>query len=161
MIFEFIRRWTLRDGNDIVQSYGSAHEAQEPATVTGTPRMGPRTQTLAAGASVKLWDYTADGAFAEMIIEGSGVFYIAQKVDAPVSSSDATAAGTSVNYAKDCGSCNMPFTIQGMTIPVNVSASNYAASAFHAATTAGRRYEIWVKNPSATDSITITDMRTL
>lgn len=161
MIFDFFRRWVVRDGNTVVQDYGSITEPQLSATVVGTPRSGPEVVTLAAGASLKIWDYTADGEFAYLLIEASGLCYVAEKVDAPVSSSDKTAAGTSVNYPKTAISCNAPLVLQGMTVPVNASASNYAASAFYANTTAGRRYEVWLKNPSATAAITVRFLRTL
>ncbi len=161
MIFQFFRRWTLKNGNTVLQDYGSSTEPQLEATVDGSPRQGPTTVTLAAGESKLLWSYTTDGDFEKFLIEADGACDIAQKVDAPTSTSDNTASGTAVNYPKERISCNMPYTIQGMTLKVHASASNYAASAFHASVAEGRRYEIWAKNPSDTDEIELTYLWTL
>lgn len=160
-VLEFYRRLVVSSGDANLLDFGSIVAPQKAAAVAGVPRHGPQTITLAAGASRKLWAYTDDGAFALFVLECSGFLWVAEKVDAPVSGSDHTAAGTAVNFPKTGISCNAPLVLQGMDVPVAASSTNYASAAWHASVAAGRRYEVWVKNPSATDAVDVTWLWTL
>lgn len=156
-IVEFFRRMVVRSGDSVLLDHGSIITPQQPTgtTITGEPVV-KRTLSLAAGASLKIWDYTTDGAFSIFLIESSGFLWKAEKVDAPTSSTDPTAAGTSVNYPKTALSCLAPHVIDSILCPVAASSTNYAGSAFHASVATGRRYEIWLKNPSSTDAVDVT-----
>jgi hypothetical protein len=157
-IAEVFRRIVVRSGDTNLLDHGGITTPQQPngTAITGKPVVKPKTESLAAGASKKIWDYTADGSFSLFFIECSGFAWLSTKVDAPTSTTDFTAAGTSVNYPKDAISCVAPHIIDSILCPVAASSSNYAGSAFHASVATGRRYEIWVKNPSSTDAIDIT-----
>ena len=156
-ILEVFRRLLVRSGDTVLLDHGGITAPQQPSgtSITGEPVV-KRTISLAAGASLKVWDYTTDGAFSVFLIESSGFLWKAEKVDAPVSGSDPTAAGTSVNYEKTALSCIAPHIIDSILCPVLSSSSNHASTPFHASTTTGRRYEIWLKNPSSTDAVDVT-----
>lgn len=138
--------------------FGSIVEEKLATACTGNP-IQRREFNLSPGSSATLWDWAAEGSFTAMLIECDGFCWIAQKVDKPTASdgSNNAASGTDVNHAKDGLSCFAPLILQGMAVPVVPSATNYAASAFHATTEAGRRYAVYAKNPaSATAAVKVT-----
>lgn len=157
-IIEVFRRISVRSGDSNLLDYGSITTAQNPTTCAGTPILRPREITLAAGESKTIWKWEDDGDFALLFLECSGYAWIAQHVDLPTSESDLNpAGGTSSNWFKDAISCVAPRFYEGMAVPTVPSVANAAASAFHATTANGRRYELVVKNPAdATADITVT-----
>lgn len=152
-IIELFRRLVVRSGDVNLLDHGSITTPQQATgtAITGAPVV-KRTISLAAGATLTLWDWTVDGDFALFLIECDSFVWIAQKVDKPTASdgSNNAPAGTDVNYPKEGLSCIGPMLLQGMAVPVVPSATNYAGSAFHATTEAGRRYAVYAKNPGAT-----------
>lgn len=153
---EITRRFTVRNGDQVLMDYGTI-TVPIATGCAGVPIQNPTTITLAAGASLKLYDWTVSGDFVAFFLECSGFAWLAQKVDKPTASdgSNNAAAGTDVNYPKTELSCAGPYILQGMAVPVVPSSTNYASAAFHGTTEAGRRYEIWVKNPG-TSPVNIT-----
>ncbi len=126
---------------------GSGETPFSEFTVETTGMNRGQTFNIAAGAEITLWDWDLHGDFTLLGVEADGYLWLATNVDAPTSASDNNDAGTSDNWAKEAISNIAPRFFQSMLAPVNTSAANYAASAFHAATATGRIYKITAKNP--------------
>lgn len=146
-VLKIFRRLLVESGAENLLDYGDVVNSQQDTACTGAP-IQKREFSIAAGSSATLWDWTNDGDFTAMLIECDGFAWIAQKVDAPTSTTNHAAAGTAVNYPKEGISCFAPLILQGMIVPVAASSSNYAGSAFHSSVANGRRYSVTAKNPS-------------
>ncbi len=148
------RRFVVESGDSNLLDWGSVVEPMQDTAVEGLPISRPKKISIAAGASVKIWDAPTDGPFAFFFIESAGYLWLSTKVDAPVSGSNLAAAGTAVNYPKTAISCIGPHIIDSVLAPVVTSAATYAGSAFGSAV-AGRKYELWLKNPG-TEAVEVT-----
>lgn len=157
-----IRRVLVESGAADVYDHGDVQAAILNTAVAAVDMAKPRSITLAPGDSKTIWKWVDDGDFVLLFIECSGYAWIAQHVDLPT---DAAATppdytpvgGTSSNWFKDSIACFEPKYFGGMAVPTVPSVANAAASAFHATTANGRRYELVVKNPAdAEDDITVT-----
>jgi hypothetical protein len=145
-IVRFWRRFEVIRNGLTHLAFGDTERPSSEFSATGQPT-STRRWVIAAGDTVTVWKWATDGDFTFMEINSGGLVQMAVNVDAYNTNTFAP-LGTSSNWPKEYLSCCLPRYFNSMYAPVNVSAANYAGSAFHANTVQGRMYEVVIKNPN-------------
>lgn len=124
----------------------------------------PEVITLEPLEQRKVWDYTdnPDGLNAFILqTEDGGWFEVCQVSDFPTSSTDPTPLGTCLRNNATGHSCHLPFIMSSVvtrghaTVGTHNGKTDGKPGCWGAGSATARVHEVWVYNPSETDSITL------
>lgn len=124
----------------------------------------PEIITLEPLEQRKVWDYTdnPDGLNAFILqIEEEGWFEVCQVMDFPTSSTDPTPLGTCLRNNPSGHSCTMPFIMSSVatrghaTVGTHNGKTGGKPGCWSSGSAVARVHEVWVYNPSETDTITL------
>jgi hypothetical protein len=142
---------------------GSLTVPYAEATVDGADILLPAAITLAPRASRRLWTYLDFNTFTSVEIRTSGnPLWVSLVLDTPTSTTNFTPTGTRRRVRTLQISRLHPFAISSVEQPLTEPVADESAGSLGTAppmltdvdTVLGRIYEIWVFNPSATETRT-------
>lgn len=137
-----------RDG--VTRQYGSLESPIRTVTVDGD--FADETEyAIAASTTLTVWAYAAGKPdFTLMTIQSDGALEVNVQLDAPTSSTDATAAGTNVNHRNFQIESHAPFILSSDNGRVEVSATAKSSNSI-ASSTSGKVYLVQIRNNGTTE----------
>lgn len=147
----------LKDG--ALQLAHGTTEAPKQAVAISATKVNKQTFTIAAGASETVWTYSAGADAKVFVIESSGLLDVSLKVQKATSTTDKTPTGTAV-YPKASVSSYAPLVLDAQVLYNGTSANLVGSHFAGSGNEPGYIYEIAVKNPSSTTSVTVTVLTT-